>query len=575
MINVVIFSKDRPAQLELLLRSMKKYFVEWKLVNISILFKYTSENFRKGYEKTKIYHSEFNYVVEEPDKFKSQVVNLIKPNHQATMFFADDMVFKKYFCLKSTPIKKFLEDDNIICVALMLCPRIDYCGKEKIKTPPPKFTLDRMWFWKDPNFKGCWSTPMGLNGNVLKTDDILPLIKNFYYEDTNTLENILIKNSISKPYMICYPEAPLFNMPLNRTKDNNNGYCGNVPLEYLNEQFLNLKRISMSNIDLTSNISCHQEMPIILEDSVTYPFSVFINIISKNKINYFDIIFDSRFYKKVKEEISDITLLVPVKDRTKFLKPFIHYVKEAQNSYTSKIKIIIIENDNSSRFKNICEELDIDYIFIPIDACQSNGFFAKSLCYNIGFLLAPKTQWYIFHDLDILVNKDYFVKINQYLNKNPEWIQPYTKKRIRLLSDKITDSICSGNFMELSSIPEKEAPTANPGSTGGSIVVRRDAFEDVGGYDPEIFYGYAPEDSFFWTKLEINNRKIDHINSPFQGGAVYADAPPIEVYHMNHPIMEKSNPYHTKMRSILESFYAYQYEDKIKIIDFKKKLLKI
>ena len=93
MINVVIFSKDRPAQLELLLRSMKRFFVEWNKVHTSILYRHTTEDYRVGYEKTKRLHPEFNYVVELPGKFKEQTVSLVNPDNQATMFLVDDILF--------------------------------------------------------------------------------------------------------------------------------------------------------------------------------------------------------------------------------------------------------------------------------------------------------------------------------------------------------------------------------------------------------------------------------------------------------------------------------------------------
>lgn len=38
MLNIIVFSKDRPAQLELFLRSMKLYFTEFYEHKINILY---------------------------------------------------------------------------------------------------------------------------------------------------------------------------------------------------------------------------------------------------------------------------------------------------------------------------------------------------------------------------------------------------------------------------------------------------------------------------------------------------------------------------------------------------------
>jgi hypothetical protein len=575
MINVVIFSKDRPAQLELLLRSMKRFFVEWNKVHTSILYRHTTEDYRVGYEKTKRHHPEFSYVLEQPGKFKEQTVSLVNPDNQATMFFVDDMVFKNYLALRSDPIRKFLEDDNILCVAIRICPRINYCYAEKRDTPPPKFSSDLRWFWKDPNLKGDFAYPMSIDGNIFKTTDILPLLKEFSYGNPNTLEGALALRPINKPYMICFPDTLVFNIPVNKVQTTEDNHCGNIPAKYLNDQFNSLKRISMSNLEFFKNTACYQKVPLVLESSVTHTPEALLSITVANKIDYQGILSDDNFYSNTQKEKADITVLIPVRNRLEFLKPSVHYMREASANSSLRINLVYIENDNYPKHKDICEDLGVGYVFIPTEISQSSGLFAKSLCYNMGFIVAPVTDWYLFHDLDMVVDKDFFYKLSLYMKSNPRWLQPYTGKRVCLVSETMTKIICSGKYVSLSTLSNKDVMPASSGSTGGSILVRRDLFEKVGGYDPEIFFGYAPEDLFFWTKLEVLCGKLDHITNPFQGGAVYADDPPIEVYHMSHASMANQNPCHADMRSILASFFEYNYPDKLKIVEFKKSLLEM
>jgi len=268
MINVVIFSKDRPAQLELLLRSMKRFFVEWNMVHTHILYKYTNDDYRIGYEKIKLYHPEFDYVLEQPGKFKEQTVSLIRAENQATMFMVDDMVFKNYLALKTIPIKKLLSEDSIACVAIRMCPRINYCYTERKSTPPPKFTEDLMWFWNDPSLGGDIHYPMSIDGSIFRTEDIYPLVRDLPYENPNTMEGILANNPINKPYMICYRDSLVFNIPVNKVQTVNGNHCGSIPAEYLNKEFLSGKRISMANIEFFENTSCHQEIPLILGEDI-------------------------------------------------------------------------------------------------------------------------------------------------------------------------------------------------------------------------------------------------------------------------------------------------------------------
>ena len=59
--NIVIFSKDRPAQLDLFLRSMKQFFPDWhKSRDIHILYTYSDEAYGAGYVKTITLHPEMH-----------------------------------------------------------------------------------------------------------------------------------------------------------------------------------------------------------------------------------------------------------------------------------------------------------------------------------------------------------------------------------------------------------------------------------------------------------------------------------------------------------------------------------
>jgi hypothetical protein len=572
MINVVVFSKDRPAQLELFLRSMKRFFVEWNMVSTSILYRYSSEEYHRGYDKTMKYHPEFLYVLEEPGKFKEQVLKMINPAHNATMFFVDDIVFKNYWMLKSPPVRKFLTEDSILCLAIRLCPRINYCYTEKRDTPPPKFTSEGMWFWKDLSLKGDWSYPMSLDGNLFKTEDILPLLKSLSYENPNTLEGTLATHPIDKPYMVCYPDTLLFNIPVNKVQTANGNHCGSIPADYLNREFLKTKRISMSNLEFFKNTACHQEMPLILEDAVKYNADSLVSIIKERSVDYAAIAHSDGFIADIKESYADINLFVPKKGRDEFLKPFLIYANRSVEHSSKKIRIVVLENDDSPKSRSACKKLGADYIFVPQNLTNTEGLMAKALMYNIGYLNTPKAQWNIFHDLDILVDDDYFLKLESYLSRNPKWIQPYTKKRVLRLTGEITRIICSGDTMKLAHLVPLHARPANPGSPGGSIVVSSDFFEKVGGYDPELFYGYAPEDAFFWIKLECLFDPLGHVTTCFHGSATYADDPVMEVYHLEHESVESLNENRIKMREILESFLALEYEDKKRILDMKREL---
>ena len=51
MLNIIVFSRDRACQLELFIRSMKFYFKEFYQYNINVLYTYSNNKFKEGYEK--------------------------------------------------------------------------------------------------------------------------------------------------------------------------------------------------------------------------------------------------------------------------------------------------------------------------------------------------------------------------------------------------------------------------------------------------------------------------------------------------------------------------------------------
>lgn len=295
--------------------------------------------------------------------------------------------------------------------------------------------------------------------------------------------------------------------------------------------------------------------------------------INNNAIRYQKIVSDKNFIKVISQDERDFNIFIPVRGRFGFFKPFINYLKIAAQNSMYKVKTIIIENDTKPTYDKLLDK-DIDYVFIPTIVSQSQNMFAKALCYNIGFMLTKKTKWNIFHDLDILVDIDFFQNLSIYIDKNPNWIQPYSDKRVMLL----TPSVSKGIVME----PNKHFILKNPinytkskqGCPGGSIIVKSNDFISVGGYDPEIFWGYSPEDSFFWTKLELIYQKIEYkMTTHFHGSATFADNPSIDVYHLYHPLQSCNNPQYDYMLELLDSFWKFRYEDRKKIIDCKREFL--
>lgn len=571
MINIIIFSKDRACQLELLLRSMKIFFFEHKICKVSILYKYSDEQFKVGYDSVKYLHPEYNYVLETNGGFKAQMCSLMYEQNMLTMFLVDDIVFKDYFFLRSNEMKHFIAHEDIACLSLRMCPRINYCYTERRPTPPPVVSEDGTWKW--PGLPGDWGYPNSVDGCIYKTQKIIHMVRTMDYYNPNTFEGTWANfPPYDQPYMVCYKESKIVNNPINKVQNVNGNHCGDVSARFINDQFLSGKVICLKPFVGLKNMAAHQEEEITFMKVTNHNIREFLDFVGKNKIDYEKVISNST--RKTQEGEADINVFIPIKGRESFIGPCVNYLKLSALNSSYKVRIIIIENDDAPNNLDRITALGVDYIFIPLKESFSNNTFAKSLSYNVGYITSPKVQWNIFHDIDILVENDYFKKLKVYLDKNPRWLQPYTKRRVLRISDTYTDKICSENITDLSLVPPEHITASNPGSPGGSIVVRSDVFESVGGYDPELFYGYAPEDDFFWTKLEAIASVTNEIKSCFDGGSgTFADDPAIEVYHLSHVSVENQNKEYKDMLLYRKSYYAYTHVEKMVYIGLKKMIL--
>jgi len=134
------------------------------------------------------------------------------------------------------------------------------------KESMPELT-EGIWYWK--NTGGAWGSSMSVDGHIFKTKDIKPILKRIGFDYPNLMETGMKKNHIHKAKMICFDKgSKIFNIPLNKVQKYNNRF-GKVSSEYLNNEFLKNKRISMSNIRNIENNSVHQEIDINFE-GITY-----------------------------------------------------------------------------------------------------------------------------------------------------------------------------------------------------------------------------------------------------------------------------------------------------------------
>lgn len=244
-LNIIVFSRNRAMQLDLLLTSLKRTFKEYKETQINVLYDFTDTEFYESYEILKEQCDEnIKFITDnEFGSFKQTVLNTLDPKKDLTMFLCDDIVFTNDWSVSDKEIQILEKNNSIIATSLRLWEGIDFCYAARLSSPAPKLE-NGIWNWTTS--VGDWGYPMSVDGNIYKTEFILSKINEVAFKTPNELEAVLaITADRSKPNYCCYVTEPkLFNIPANIVQTTFQNKHGNIKTaNQLNYLFLNGKRL--------------------------------------------------------------------------------------------------------------------------------------------------------------------------------------------------------------------------------------------------------------------------------------------------------------------------------------------
>jgi hypothetical protein len=266
MINVVVFSKDRAAQLDLFLRSAEELARPWRELEPRVVCVASSPDFALGYDAVAAAHPAARLVVEQPGAFRRTVLDLLDERLPLSVFFVDDDVFVRGCELLGDEVLRFLADPRIAAYSLRLGESIDYCYALDRSTPSPAFGPGRTWRWRDGD--GDWAYPMSLDGHLFRTAEILSQLERTDFANPNTLEAALADAPLPHPFLACGALPSIVNVPANRVQDvARNRHMGRSA-EDLNRRFLGGERIALAPLlGLVAN-AVHVELDYVLERGV-------------------------------------------------------------------------------------------------------------------------------------------------------------------------------------------------------------------------------------------------------------------------------------------------------------------
>jgi hypothetical protein len=272
-VAVVIFSKNRAAQLDLLLRSWSALVPEWHDFAVSVLYKSTEPEFDAGYEVVKQAYPSVYFQPEDASRsFKGHILALIEREERELFhFLADELVFIRGFSTTDEPFQLFRRRRDIAAVALRMSPRITYSQPLGMATPPPPLR-GHVWTWKPRpiwmervtrlvgvhSARGDWRLQLNVDGNVFRYADFrahfrsLPEIKNLNY-----LETMLLTHPMPEPFLVSYPESRLINLALNRVDSESKYPFAGYSAHDFNRRYLAGERLAYDHLLGLQHNACH------------------------------------------------------------------------------------------------------------------------------------------------------------------------------------------------------------------------------------------------------------------------------------------------------------------------------
>jgi len=246
MIQLIIPSKDRACQLDLLLRSLDNLLnIEF---HVNVIWKASSKEFQEGYEK--LFDNFVSFFKEE--NFREDVLDLCKGNLCCIMC-DDNVIYRtiehglpqinpgKVFSLR-LGLNTIVQNHTIGSFQ----PRLNqYAGENIIEWNPHLY-----------NNLMNYGYPFSLDGHIYNTKQFVNLASQFNWKNTNELEGGLFNNRFDITILSSFRQSASVNIPLN----NLSGYTKSMDISpaFLNDEFLKGKRLYLpENINI---VGCHQNI---------------------------------------------------------------------------------------------------------------------------------------------------------------------------------------------------------------------------------------------------------------------------------------------------------------------------
>lgn len=273
-ILILVFSKDRPLQLDLLLRTLRDQVSNRPPIHV--LYRASSEAFRAAYENVFAENSGLELIAHPEKAFRNDMLQICRDSRCGlVMFLVDDIVFLRPVDLME--VAEQARRGHIVSLRLGLNITRAQSENGAVKKIPPlapvrgtPFPL-LAWRWSKAE-PGPWSLPTALDGNVLPLPELIPVLEATAFKAPNSLEaaigqyRFLFKYSLG----VCYDLPRIVNLPLNSVKSEDFDFPHmGLSVESMLGLYADGGRLDVADFPHVRHDSCHVEwMPKLIRRQV-------------------------------------------------------------------------------------------------------------------------------------------------------------------------------------------------------------------------------------------------------------------------------------------------------------------
>jgi hypothetical protein len=279
MLSIIIFSKDRPLQLDLALRSIYKNFKNIRYE--AYVIHNSSKEYESAYVQLAHEHPavEFNNEAEYDDGFCFLLDTLSKNSHEYLMYMTDDNIFYRESKTTELDLGNLFSRD-IACISLRLGLNITH--RDGYQSEQPRFErvagYHLVWNRMSILAQSYFNYPLSVDCHIFKRETISGILeelggystyngKTRFPTNPNKFEQILQRYFFEvSPLMACELYSCVVNSPNNRVQDtiqNLHGQVHSYHQDHLLKLFNDGLRLNLEDIEFPQ-INCpHQEIALI------------------------------------------------------------------------------------------------------------------------------------------------------------------------------------------------------------------------------------------------------------------------------------------------------------------------